>query len=535
MNVRIVGPGERVPSGHQGSPEVDALAEPRRTDPRGPLIDSVTNLRNAVLPVAVLIFTREADTAFIVGAIAAAVLIPISLIFSYLAWSRLTFRIGEHDIRVESGLISRTARSVPYERIQDIAFEEKPLARVLGLVALTFETGAGAGEDLKLSYLSRKDAQALRNEVRDQLRDSLRERGERGDRHDGPAERETQAIQTERALFALSPSRVLILGVFNFSLIAIPLAGGVLAQLEDVLPFDFWDIDGWRERLAGPGAMLAGMGVAAQAIGVGVLALALMLVGIATGMVRTALREWGFHLTRTANGLKRVRGLFTRTMAVLPVRRVQAAIVSTGIVRARLGWQELSLVSLAADSGGANHAIAPLAREYEVRALIEEVGLEMPDAVEWQRIDPRYIAWRTILAARFWIVVAGIVATIQFQFALPAPFMADAWWIAAIALALAKALRTMRALQRTRYALTDTYLFKRSGWLSPVLYIVPRQKLNGAALYCGPVERRLDLAELVVGLAGASLSVPGLASPRARSLLQDLLESMKRRDFASVN
>ena len=521
MSVRIVEDRGAAPVPQR--PRHDDEAQAQRTDPRGPLIDSLTNLRNAIIPVAVLVFTREADTAFFVGAIAAAVLIPVSMVFAYLAWSRLTFRMGEHDIKVESGLLSRKARSVPYERVQDIAFEEKPLARLLGLVALTFETGAGAGEDLKLAYLSRAQAEALRAQVRDRRRGLA------------PTSIQSEEAEADQLLFAMNARRILLLGLFSFSLIAIPVAGGFFAQYDEVLPFDLWDIEDWQTRLAGPGAYLNGLGVAAQAIGIAVLVLALLMVGTLTGIVRTALREWGFRLTRTDNGLKRVRGMMTRTMAVLPVRRVQAAIVSTGLVRAHFGWHDLGLVSLAADSGGAHHEVAPLARESEVRALIDEVGLQWPDDVEWHRIDPRHIVLQALWAMRWWLGVAAAGGLAQ-HFLQPPNWTASPWLpLAAVALALLSGVRTYRALQRTHYALTDHYIYKRGGWWARHLYCVPREKLHGAALATGPLDRRLGLAELQLGLAGAGLFIPGLPVERAQALRENLLAAMKLRDFSAIN
>ncbi|PHQ70438.1 MAG: hypothetical protein COB97_04930, partial [Paracoccus sp.] len=54
-----------------------------------------------------------------------------NILFAYLRWTKLTYTVGDADIRVESGVLSRAARSVPYERIQDVSLEQKPLPRRL--------------------------------------------------------------------------------------------------------------------------------------------------------------------------------------------------------------------------------------------------------------------------------------------------------------------------------------------------------------------------------------------------------------------
>ena len=45
---------------------------------------------------------------------------------------------------MESGLISRSARSVPYERIQDVALEESPVARLLEAHYAAWQAGTPA-------------------------------------------------------------------------------------------------------------------------------------------------------------------------------------------------------------------------------------------------------------------------------------------------------------------------------------------------------------------------------------------------------
>ena len=79
---------------------------------------------------------------------------------------RLETYFGDDDLRVDSGLLSRASRAIPYTRIHDINLEQGPLARVLGLVKVTFDTGTGGHEDVSLAYLKTSDGAALRKVVR---------------------------------------------------------------------------------------------------------------------------------------------------------------------------------------------------------------------------------------------------------------------------------------------------------------------------------------------------------------------------------
>ena len=503
-------------------------SQARRTDPRGFVLKAIEGLKSAILPVAVLVFTRVDDgvqAVLLVSLVAGGGLLLVSLLVAYLNWTRLTYRVDASDIRVESGLLSRQARSVPFERIQDVAMTQGPLARLFGLVELTFDTGAGAGEDISLAYLREAEAERLRAVVRDFRREAAMA--------EAPVE---ESGDTSRFLFGMTPGRVLILGIFNFSLVAIAAAGGFLAQYDDFLPFDLWDLEGWRERLAGPGAWLAGLGVVAQAIGIAALILVLGIVGVATGIVRTALKQWNFRLERTDKGLRRRRGMFTKTDVTLPVRRVQAGIVAARMREKLFGWQNAGLVSLAADAGASNHDIAPLARWEEVRPLLEEAGIQPPHhLLSWHRVARAHAwlwaGWRL----RWWIVLSLICFGAQ-RIVEPGGPLSLAWLPAVpLIIGLIKGLRTFFAIRATRYALDEVQLYVRSGWLSRRLELVPREKLHSVTIGSGPVGRRLGLASLSVGVAGTVVAIDGLPRDRAMHLREQLLSSMRRRDFSHLN
>ena len=501
--------------------------EARRTDPRGFVLKAIEGLRSAIVPIGVLLFTRADEGMrflLLYSLVAGAALFAITLLFAYLRWTRLTYSVDASDIRVESGLLSRKARSVPFDRIQDVATTQGFLARLFGLVELTFDTGAGAGEDISLSYLSEDEAARLRDIVRDR-----RESAE-------GAEMVEEEEEEARTLFSMPPRRVILYGAYNFSLVAIAAVGGLLAQYDDFLPFDIWDLEGWQQRLAGPGAWLAGLGVVAQAIGVAALVAFLGLFGVATGIVRTVLAQWNFRLERTEKGFRRRRGLLTRTDVTLPVRRVQAAIIGARMRETLTGWQGVSLVSLAADAGASHHDIAPFARWEEIEPLIREARLRAPfETLEWHRVSRAHAfiwgAWRL----RWWVLFA-LIALVTQHFAEPDDFFAYPW-LPAIPLVIGiwKSARTIMAILRLRYAMDDEQIYVKSGWLARRLELVPREKLHSVSIGYGPIGRRLGLASINVGVAGTQVSIDGIRRERAYAMREQLLHSMQQRDFSRLN
>ncbi|EDL49897.1 PH domain-containing protein [Erythrobacter sp. SD-21] len=495
--------------------------EARRTDPKGFVVRAVTMLAQLVIPLgvaAVTIFDDGGASAKIAWAMPFVILLILAnLVIAYLQWTRLTYTVGDTDIRVESGVLARAARSVPYERIQDISLEQKLLPRLFGLVEVKFETGAGGKDDLSLTYLSEAEGERLRELVRERREgpaatlatDTAPDAGQR------PAEAEV--------LFAMGPKRVLTFGLFEFSLVVVAVIGGLAQQLDFLLPFDLWDFDEWEQRLAGPGQYLSGLGPLAQFAGLLFALLTLAFVGVATGLVRTALREWNFRLERTAKGLRRRRGLLTRTDLVMPLHRVQALRLDTGFLRRHFGWHGLKIISLASDSGGANHDAVPFGRMEEIHPVVRTTGFSLPpEGTQWDRALKSYRTDKALLAALY-LVPATIVAAL----------LANNWlWIAPLAGLLFLLAEQYWRWKHDYRALGERQLYSRHGWFSPSLAIASRVKLQSVEIAQGPLAQMRGYASLHLGLAGGKLRVHGMPLSEARRWRDALAESMAGSDFS---
>ena len=337
-------------------------------------------------------------------------------------------------------------------------------------------------------------------------------------------------------LFSMDTRRVATFGLFEFSLAVVAVIGGAAQQFDFLLPFDLWDLEEWQARLAGPGAWLAGIGPMAQVVGALIAVASLAVIGVATGLIRTVLREWNFILTRNAKGLRRRRGLLTRTDVVMPVHRIQALKIGTGLVRHRFGWQSLKLVSLAQDAGNASHVVAPFAKEDEIAPIVRVTGFALPDEdTHWRPTSKAYAVHRA-RALAWWDHRVGHCS--RSGAAPSAPDLESGYilWLPLLIpmIGAFAAVREWWNWRFRRHALTSRQLFHRHGRLSPELEIADRAKLQSAEIAQGPLARRGGYATLHLGLAGGKLALPGLAFAEAERLRAELLASMTRSDFSEL-
>jgi putative membrane protein len=410
----------------------------------------------------------------------------IGAAIALLGWWRFRYTVGEDEIVIESGILNRQRRVIPYDRVQDVSIERRLLARLFGTAKVRIETGGSAADEGNLDMVALDEAHGLRDRLR---REAVLARPTT-DRA-APADAGIETRGHESVLFELSFGRLLYSGLFNFSLLFLAVLFAILQNLDEVglVRIEDWLSPKKAEEATGFFSLRLAL----------VLVPLLLLLGMASGVARTVAKDYGFRLTRSERGLRRRRGLFTLTEVVIPIRRAQVAVIESGVVTRWLGWYSLSFQTLGAEEkeGGVQVA-APFARLEEVAAILSEAGFPAPPPRSDFLRAPRraLVRW----AGQYLVVAAA---------ALAVAFVAEPWAGIAGALLMFAALYGLLHWRRHGHALGPDALFVRRGLLKRRLSIIPFDRTQAISLWHGPLQRRLGLATLLVDTAGASL----LASP----------------------
>ena len=427
----------------------------------------------------------------------------VAFTIALLTWLRFRYGVGERDIVIESGVLNRQRRIIPFDRVQDIDIEQPLLARLFGTAKVRIETGGGASNEGNLDTVSLAEAHRLRDIIRRGAVAPIRE-----------AELQ-KSEEVEPLLFRLGNKRLLLAGLFNFSLIFLAAIGGGLQYLEQFINLEAFDpVD-----VAGPAAATSTQLKVVAALLAGAV---LIILGVITGVVRTVLRDYGFRLTRAEAGLKRRRGLLTLSEVVIPFARVQLALVNSGPISRLFGWHRLELQTLSADARQSGHQSAvPFGRMHEIEPILDETGFEaLPPRDAYIRVSRRSIARRMLRM----LVPAAIAITVAALF----------WPLALVLLPLLAVLGAAVVIQwrRHRYVLGERALYVSTGLLRRRLWVVPLAKLQTISATRSPLQRRLGLASVTVDTAGASLFsyplIEDVESATADELTAALLERYKQ-------
>ena len=437
----------------------------------------------------------------------------VSLVIAWLHWLRFRFAVGADEIVIESGVLSRQHRTIPFDRIQDVSVEQGLVARALGIAKVGFETGAGGGKenDAHLDAIGLDAAQALRTTIRAHRSEPLSAAANVPEAASAPS-------GEDRLLFAMGPRRLLIAGLFNFSLAALAVVGAGMQFFDGLLPFDFniFNPMDWIDVAEGYGLdtwLVAHRWVA----GIGA-AISLLFIGFASGIATMVFANWNFRLTREPRALRRTRGLTTRTDVAVPVKRIQAAILVTGWFRKRFGWHELRLQSLATDGEREkDHQVVPFGRLDEIDPVLDEIAIRRPDAgIPWQH-SHRIVALGGFVGA----TCAALGGSTAIAFGQPIG------WLAVVAAALIGLFAMIGSRFHHWSDLGDMVAIRRGFW-KPKTTLLPHASVQSIDLKTDFILRPFGLATLIFGVPGGS----SLASHEIPAIPVDIARDLRARILA---
>ncbi|MCZ2817150.1 PH domain-containing protein [Modestobacter sp. VKM Ac-2984] len=332
-----------------GAPE--ALG--RRTSPWVLLLHTVTFRQARALVPAVLALGVTRGLGDGLGTVVALVvgITVLSLLGAAISWWRFSYTDGDSAVVVTRGLLSRSARTVPNDRIRGVEVEAPVLHRLLGLVRVRIDAAAGSvtsEEELVIDGVTRAEGDRLRHRL---LTHAASAQDSEAGRH--------AADDPEEELLRFD-YRWLVYAPLVGSYLAVPLAaGGALLRAAEELPDqfqpEFWSPDVSDTRI-----------VVRLVVG----ALLLLILG---SIIGSALVNWRFRLLRRGGALVAVRGLVTRRHTELDIDRIRGCTVSEGLGMRLVGAARVSALVTGLGDATRRGQVLPLGPVELARALSVEL------------------------------------------------------------------------------------------------------------------------------------------------------------------
>ncbi|MFD0776293.1 PH domain-containing protein, partial [Streptomonospora algeriensis] len=317
------------PDRHPGPPPA-ASPEPEpayRLSPLTLVTAPANYLRNYLVPVlvAVIAGTYSFNPWMLGGA---AVAVVAMLLSGMLTWYTLRYQVGAERLEIHRGLINRSHRSIPLERIRGVDISANLLHRMLGLAVVKIEAAAGGGasEEGKLDAVTAQEAERLRHVLlqrRAYLRSGAEAAAPRAEGAAVESDSSAAAEESQAEVYFTMPAgwyfySVLSLGYLLTPFVALATLLGFLSQglgdaMGEQLGDTVYELYQWAAEVT------LSLLIAAALVLVLLLLIAMPLFAV----VSYAVTHWRFTLRRRDDTLVTERGLFTRQSVTLEKRRIR--------------------------------------------------------------------------------------------------------------------------------------------------------------------------------------------------------------------
>ena len=489
------------PSEAPAAPD-DAPAR-RRLHPLSPVFGLAAPLRQFAVPaILVIVFARDSDWGWwMVFPFAAIFIAELAKVLT------LTYTFAPRQLVIRHGLLSRTERQIPYERVQNVELVQNALHRLFKVAEVKLQTGGGSELDAHLRVISLPAVEELRHAV-------LSARGAEGADEPRPA-----------TILRLPVGEVLLHGLLTGrGLLVLAAATGFLFQFDiDPQPYIEPLIPAgaavWRDAMDAPGAWVFKWGIL-----FGSALFLLRLLAALWAMVRL----YGFTLERTGEGLQSRYGLLTRVSATIPRARVQVINVQEGLWYRWLGRAAVRVETAGRFAQDQNRLgsqwLAPIVRTAALEPLVREV---QPDAelepAGWQPVHPRAAA-RIVRKQLILIALAALMLSVTIG-----PFVL----VFAVPLAVLSVAHARRLTARLALALTPTSIVTRTGAWDHRRSIARFARIQSVSIRRSPFDRKWGMASIAVDTAGGAseqqrIAVSYLPEDRAQEIYARLRTEVAR-------
>ncbi|RJX49335.1 PH domain-containing protein [Halonotius pteroides] len=450
------------------------------------------------------------SSALVAAGIGGAIALALAYEFAYYRRYQYTFTDDTFDI--ESGVLNRREREIPYGRVQNVDISRNVIQRLLGLSAINLETAGGGSTEAAIRYVTADAATTIQDELRrrkrgdDQRRRTGAEAADSAERDstDGDSEATDSATTrevdepNEELLFEISPSELALAGILSFD----PRVPGLLfAVFTGLIPFVSPVVpEPAAVATTGldPTLVLFVMGV--------VLLVGLVVLSWVVGAISAVVNYWGFRLTRSETELRYERGLLQRYSGTIPFEKIQTVTISDNPLKRRAGYATLAVETAGYAPGQANdrgsEAAVPIAGHDRIRRLAAEIdgcetgGFNQPP----KRIRRRYLA-------RYLIALAGVTGLLYAASVSVTRLAALPWYLPLVGVLFAPIAAHYKWLHRG-YRRGTNHLVTRNGVWNRETKRVPYHRLQTVIDSRTLFQRRWRVATVIGDTAG-SLSVLG--------------------------
>ncbi|MFP7494472.1 PH domain-containing protein [Terribacillus saccharophilus] len=442
------------------------------------------SIRNWIVPLIVFTIFNDSDgwwgtyAKYFILAI-----IVLSIASDLLSWFSEKYAADEQAFHLYSGIFSKSSRTVPYEKIQNVTKHTTVLHRLLRLTAIKFETGS---REKAVDFKILTKVEALRLEEltkREKQTDSHTEVMEEQPGHEEMLPEQPVPASEERTSHFKPTIKELIKASFtSLSFLLIP-----PLLIGFALKFDiFFEWKVLRQYLP----LLKVWWIPAVGV-IGLIAISLLV-----NMWRILQKYGNYELASDEQHIYIQTGLLSESSFSIRKDRVQGIEISQPLLHRLLGLAKVKLISTGAldisDDTESINSLYPFFKLQQAQNLIKEILPEYEVKLSMEKLQQKVLPYRLLQPSIIWL---GVTITLYFWQPEVLGYQIT-WWIVSIALFLLIGIYRYLDFKHTSYLVSEKFFQIKSGAFTTTLFVTKRNKMIEIAKYQNPLQRWLKLATI---------------------------------------
>ncbi|PEJ30758.1 hypothetical protein CN689_18740 [Peribacillus butanolivorans] len=388
-----------------------------------------------------------------------------------LQWYTYKYQIKEGTVQITSGLISKSFRTVPFLKVQNVQRRTTLFHKLFNLTSLTFETGMTDDQgSVPFEVISQKEAKRLEQELSLIQELSVIE-------VDGTEEDTLEIVESvsEKTIhFTPTKQDVLKASFTSLSFLAlIPIVATIYNTLDD-----FFNMENAEGLLA---TLLDTWWIVTIAL-IGIICIA-----VAFGIISTFVKYGKYEISSDHEHVYIKKGVLDESAFSIQKEKVQAVEITQSLIKRMLGLAEVKLISAGStgDKELETNTLYPFLSVDRAYAMIEEILPTYKVERSMERLSKQAFKVRMLRPSFFWILTT--VAIYYFKPAI--------WYVSVILLILIYTLRILD-YKNSRYLLNNEIIQFKSGSLETSLFITKRSKVIQIEVERSKLQKLFGLASI---------------------------------------
>ena len=426
--------------------------------------------------------------------------VALSTIGSLISYFTFYFRLEETELVMRSGLLNKTFRTIPFDRIQTISFTQNIIHRIFNVVQLDLDTAGSSGSELAIKALSHQKANSIKAFILDRKKSLPEQRDEQVDSEEyrDPLQ-PIISVKPSRELLQLSISDLLKIGVSQNHLrtvgIMIAFIFGLTQYADELLS---------KEREEEIWLFLFG-----SIIIVALLTILLFVAAFFLSLFNTVLRYYNLRVLESETGYTITSGLFTKREQSAQHQKIQLLEWRNNPIKRFFGISTLYLKQAAS---------AAIKR----KSTLVVPGCYLPQIEtvrdsyfsDFDKKDFKEHPISPLIISRF-VLYLGVVPVLI----IGGIFLMKTWW-AFLFLSWIPFVWLISKIyhKKWRYGISPRGIYLTKGILGQRAAILRWYKVQSVTLKQSPFQRRKQLATLVFSTAGGNLTLPYIPLIHAKEL-----------------